>query len=242
MTRFFQIGFNRCGTKSIHHFFEANGIPSVHYDGGRLATTMFDNLDQGKFVLQGYEGYNAFTDMEYLTDSRYYEGYKLYGPFMEQVPDAKFILNIRDPDRWIMSRLNHAAGRLPVSQSEKAVWRGERILTGNYYVKYKKCYGLSDVNEVASHMRREWDMHIALVKDSIPADRLLVFNIESDSPIALCRFAGLGDAAAKHFGVSNRSDAHAVRYLRRRFPQSLLRAIPAPVKRMTVGMLNKMSR
>ena len=134
------------------------------------------------------------------------------------------------------------AGRLPVSQSEKAVWRGERILTGNYYVKYKKCYGLSDVNEVASHMRREWDMHIALVKDSIPADRLLVFNIESDSPIALCRFAGLGDAAAKHFGVSNRSDAHAVRYLRRRFPQSLLRAIPAPVKRMTVGMLNKMSR
>ena len=108
MTRFFQIGFNRCGTKSIHHFFEANGIPSVHYDGGRLATTMFDNLDQGKFVLQGYEGYNAFTDMEYLTDSRYYEGYKLYGPFMEQVPDAKFILNIRDPDRWIMSRLNHA--------------------------------------------------------------------------------------------------------------------------------------
>ena len=126
MTRFFQIGFNRCGTTSIHSFFEANGIPSIHYDDGRLATTMFDNLDQGRFILRGYEGYNAFTDMEYLTHSRYYEGYKLYRPIMEQVPDAKFILNVRDPDRWIMSRLIHPAARVVPSVSPKRSSGGAR--------------------------------------------------------------------------------------------------------------------
>ena len=95
MTKFFQIGFHRCGTTSIHKFFEANGIPSVHFDRGRLATTMFDNLAQGRYILSGYESYSAFSDMELLTLDRYLEAYKLYRPIMVQVPDAKFILNVR---------------------------------------------------------------------------------------------------------------------------------------------------
>ena len=111
-----------------------------------------------------------------------------------------------------------------------------------WYELYRTCHGLSDVNEVAAHMRAEWDMHIASVKSSIPADRLLVFNIESDSPIALCRFAELDESAAENYQVTNRSDSHAVRFLRRRLPQSLLRTVPRPVKKMAAGMLNMMSQ
>ena len=32
--KIFQIGFNKSGSGSIHHFFLDNNIPSVHWDGG----------------------------------------------------------------------------------------------------------------------------------------------------------------------------------------------------------------
>ena len=242
MTRFFQIGFHRCGTTSIHQFFEANGIPSIHNDRGRLAATMFDNLARGKSILDGYENYSAFSDMELLTHDRYLEGYKLYPQIMEQVPDSKFILNVRDPDKWIMSRLIHPSSRRPTDLSEQVVYRDRRILTGSLYERYKSCFGLRDVNEVAAHMRTEWNRHIFSVQDAIPSDRLLVFNIESDSPLALARFVGLDDSAARLYRRANRTDAYAVRYLRARLPDQLLKVAPMPVKRMTVRILNLMNR
>ena len=240
MTKFFQIGFHRCGTTSMHQFFEANGIPSVHYDRGRLATTMFDNIAQGRHILHGYESYRAFSDMELLTHARYLEAYKLYPQIMAQVPDAKFILNVRDPDKWIMSRLIHPQKHPHLS--EKFTYRGEKILPGIYYEMYRACHGLSGVDEVAAHMRAEWDMHVASVQDAIPTDDLLVFNIESDSPLALARFVGLDDSAARLYRRANRTDAYAVRYLRARLPDQLLKVAPMPVKRMTVRILNLMNR
>ena len=242
MTSYFQVGFNRCGTSSIHNFFEANGIPSVHFDGGRLATTMFENLTRGKYILNGYERYRAFTDMELLTHDRYFEAYKLYRAIMAQVPDAKFILNVRDPEKWVMSRLIHSSRPAPINLSEKVTYRGNKIMLGNYYERYRACHGLIDLHEVVAHMRTEWDVHIASVKEAIPKDRLLVFNIESDSPPTLCRFAGLSDSAAVHYRMTNKSDSHTVRYLRGRLPESLVRAIPGPIKRLTVGTLNMISR
>ena len=240
MTKFFQIGFHRCGTTSIHKFFEANGIPSVHFDRGRLATTMFDNLDKGRYILEGYNQYRAFSDMELLTHDTYLEAYKLYPQIMDQVSDAKFILNIRDPDKWIISRLIHPQ-KAP-HLSEKFVHRGKTILPGIYYEMYRACHGLSDVNEVAAHMRTEWDTHIKAVRDAIPADDLLVFNIESDSPLALCRFIGLDDSAARHYGRANRTDSYSVRYLRARIPNPILKLAPKPAKRTTVKFLNSMTR
>ena len=241
MTRFFQIGFHRCGTTSIHKFFEASGIPSIHNDRGRLAATMFDNVAIGKYILNGYESYCAFSDMELLTHDRYLEAYKLYPQIMDQVPNSKFILNIRDPDKWIMSRLIHPSTRRPNNLSEQVLYRGKRILTGSLYERYKSYFGLYEVNQVAAHMRTEWDSHISSVQDAIPSDRLLVFNIESDSPLALCRFVGLDDSAAEHYGMTNSSDAQVVRFLRGHLPSPLLRAIPKPVKRSTVGVLNLMT-
>ena len=242
MTKFFQIGFHRCGTRSIHEFFERSGIPSIHFDRGRLATTMFNNLATGKHILYGYEGYRAFTDMELLTQDRFFEAYKLYRSIMEQVPGSKFILNVRNPDKWVMSRLLHDSRNLAINTKETVFFRDKRILLGNYYERYRTCHGLSDVHEVAAHMRAEWDMHIASVKSAIPADRLLVFNIESDSLIALCRFAELDESAAENYQVTNRSDSHAVRFLQRRLPPLLLRAIPGGIKRKSVTLLNMMSR
>ena len=242
MTRFFQIGFHRCGTTSIHNFFEGNGIPSVHYDRGRLAATMFDNLAQGRFILQGYESYHAFSDMELLTRDRHLEAYKLYPQIMAQVPDSRFILNVRDPHRWIMSRLIHPSVQRPAKLSQKVAYRGKSFLPGELYETYKAYHGLGNVGDVANHMQAEWDEHIALVQDTIPSHRLLVFDIESDSPLALCRFAGLDESAAEHYGIFHESESHAVRYLRAYVPRPLLRAVPNPIKRMVTDILNVTSR
>jgi hypothetical protein len=49
--KIFQIGFNKCGTSTIHHYLRANGVRSVHWDDGRLAQRMFANLADRKSVV-----------------------------------------------------------------------------------------------------------------------------------------------------------------------------------------------
>ena len=51
----FQIGFNKCGTTSLHQFFQRSGLRSVHWDGGYLAPRMEDNIRAGRRAIAGYE-------------------------------------------------------------------------------------------------------------------------------------------------------------------------------------------
>ena len=36
----FLIGFNKTATTTLHFFFKKNGLPSIHWDNNRLATTI----------------------------------------------------------------------------------------------------------------------------------------------------------------------------------------------------------
>src|SRR5262245_6163956 len=105
--RIFLIGFNKCGTTTIHRYFVANGIKSIHWYKGRLARRIFCNIARGDPLLTGYESFEAFTDMEYLDHHGAYhlEAYKLFPYFAVQYPDSTFVLNIRDRESWIRSRL-----------------------------------------------------------------------------------------------------------------------------------------
>ena len=53
--KIFQIGFNRCGTKTIHDYLCANGLQGVHWDKGRLAKRIFTNRQLGRDLISGYE-------------------------------------------------------------------------------------------------------------------------------------------------------------------------------------------
>ena len=70
---------------------------------------MYANLAEGRELLAGYEEFDAFTDMEYLDEfgTTYLEGYKLYPHLAAQYPNAVFILNTRNREDWIRSRLVH---------------------------------------------------------------------------------------------------------------------------------------
>jgi len=49
--KIFQIGFNKCGTTSIHQFLLNNGIRSVHWEGGKIADEII-KTDQPKIHLE----------------------------------------------------------------------------------------------------------------------------------------------------------------------------------------------
>lgn len=245
----FQIGFNRCGTTSIHQFFEANGMRSVHHDKGRLALTMDANLRHGRHILSGYEHYDAYTDMELLLPSMYIEAYKLHNQILEQVPGARFILNVRDVDRWVASRLRlqmirdsrmaHALNSLdwPPDAPKLTATRWHR--RASYAETYMSAHGLANMSDVVRHWKSEWETHINQVKQDIPADRLLVFDIESGSPLSLCQFVGLDDSAALHYEHENATMGVIGKFLVYWTPNTVLRLIPKAVKRSARHILQK---
>jgi len=208
--KFFQIGFNKCGTTSIARFFKRNGFRCANWECGKLARRLRQNLQENRFILSGYEHYHAYTDMEHVTAQDFCYGFMYYRQIFEQVEDAMFILNTRDKDNWVRSRLNHHIHGTNES----------------YAACYQAFYGLVDISAVIERWRKEWDAHHAAVQEFIPPERLLVFNIETDSPLRLCEFAGLDDSAAQHYGHENITFTEFGEFLRKRTPGIIKRAMP----------------
>ncbi len=143
--RILQIGFNRCGTSSLQHFLKKNGLATVHWDEGRLARRMFDNRTNGRRLLEGYEQYQAVTDMEFIDGAVYLEGYKLFPDLAAQYPDAVFVLNTRDREGWIESRLRHLQGR--------------------YAAMHRQYYKTASDDALAERWGSEWDRHHRNVRE-----------------------------------------------------------------------------
>ena len=173
--RIFQIGFNCCGTKTIHDYLCANGLKGVHFEEGKLARRIFANRERGLPLISGYESCHVFTDMEWIGPrigprigpSRYLEAYKLYREFADQHPEAAFILNTRDVENWINSRLSHQ--------------------NGSYAALHKSFLKLESDSELINHWRKEWYHHHQAVTKffSERQHRFTVCRIEKDLPDVL---------------------------------------------------------
>lgn len=166
MNKIFQIGFNKCGTTSLHNFFLSNNLKSIHWDRSRLAKKINHNYNNNLPLLKGYEQYNCFTDMESLNDNIFIY-LSLYKELDKQYPNSKFILNIRNKENWINSRIKHR----------------------NYLKIYQKITGLTKEG-VITHWNQIWDEHINNVQEYFTNRKLdlLVFDIENDSPDKLIDF------------------------------------------------------
>jgi hypothetical protein len=181
--KIFQIGFNKCGTTSIHEFFKKNGLNSVHWDRGYLARTIKSSIEKNRDILFGYDKYDCFTDMEdTLNDIFIYTKY--YKELDKQYPNSKFILNLRPLDKWLRSRESHAGGK--------------------YIEIYMKNWNITR-NEVIERWIREWNEHIESIKDYFkdrPND-LLIFDIESESDTFVSYIETLTKIKYKDFGHHN---------------------------------------
>ena len=184
--KIFQIGFNRCGTRSLYSFFDDNveGFKNkcVHWDEFRLATSMFKNFLNNKKLLSDYENCLYFGDMETwirVNNELYwlYAHKVFYKLLDEQYPGSKFILNIRDREDWIVSRTKHTF------QYSK---QGSR----NCYIN-----ALCEINNLIEHQqieawREDWQAHIEGVKDYFKnrSNDLLIYDINKDSPVKIIDF------------------------------------------------------
>ena len=126
--RIFQIGFNRCGTTSLHLFFEQNGLRSIHWGRGSLAAGIEASRIEGKPLLTYVDGFQVYCDMEFMREDhagkhisrrpfrRLYEAlgqdriskpiyaYTYFAELDRQYPGSRFILNTREVEGWIRSR------------------------------------------------------------------------------------------------------------------------------------------
>jgi hypothetical protein len=104
----FIIGFNKTATTAIHHLFEDNGFPSVHWDRGRLAKTMIVNCLENRKIFSGYDKkYRVFSDMAVRTRRIFFEANSLFSVMEQDYPGSYFIYNKRNIDDWAESRAAH---------------------------------------------------------------------------------------------------------------------------------------
>ena len=113
----FQIGFNRCATQSLHQSFLKIGIKSIHFrwvpsktcSEQKLAVVMYDNLCNPEInnkILHGsLSTYQAFSDMEYIYEDYSFNFYTYFKDMENQNHGSKFIMNIRNCEDWLRSRI-----------------------------------------------------------------------------------------------------------------------------------------
>ncbi|WP_444912186.1 sulfotransferase [Microbulbifer sp. PAAF003] len=174
-----QIGFNKCGTTSVNHFFLRNGYESVHWDHGSLALRLEDNYLHGKPLLSGYKNFDFYSDMEFVSSRCLYAFEKYYHELDRQYPDSLFILNTRPVEKWVESRLNHG--------------------NGSYLHRFEKIYSC-DRETVIRRWKYEWHRHHSNVLQYFYGRKnFLLFDIEKDDGRKLKEFIGCSRLQASFY-------------------------------------------
>ena len=168
--KIFQIGFNKCATTSIHERLLNLGLRSVHHTCNKLkkpvAKVMQENKTSGRKILSRLSGYDAYTDLVFIDRHEHVEAFKYYADFLVEVPNARFILNLRNKDEWLNSCARHPG----------------------YFERLKTVYRLSSDQSVKSFLSENWDNHILNVRASIPSSQLLEYDIDTDDARDIDRF------------------------------------------------------
>lgn len=166
--RIFLVGFNKCGTSTVHNFLADNGVRSVHWSvkGVNLAARMALNISKERPVLDGINQYTAYSDLCFQTNFAWIEAVEFFRYFHAEYPDAYFVLNDRDVEHWISSRLRHP----DLLARAKAFWK-------------------TDEARVKDIWREHYHRHKAeLLTYFAGNDRFIVFDIENDPPSKLVSF------------------------------------------------------
>jgi len=159
----FNIGWNRTGTRTLNDCLKALGIKGSHWNPTKhlCAEWAWKNWNEfEEFVIT--HNYESYADAPWC----FPELYKHLDKFF---PNAKFILTIREEDKWINSYKNlyenHHKGHeklkeIPmIANKEEYGWvhplifGGKKIITGNEEV-YRKIYSTHN-NQVKNFLKEE---------------------------------------------------------------------------------------
>lgn len=107
----FIIGFNKTATRSLHELFAKSGFPSIHWDDGKLALRMIDNLVAERKIMAGYDHkYRVFSDLCYVNSCISFQTNQHFRIMDRDYPGSYFIYNYRSEANWLRSRSKHSAG------------------------------------------------------------------------------------------------------------------------------------
>ncbi len=191
-------GFGRTGTLSLKLALEQLGFGPCHH-----MEELFGNPDQLPYWQdaaaglemdwhQVFDGYRASVDWP---SARYWR------ELSETFPDAKVILSLRDVDRWwdsfagTIRKVFEIYDRFPDPYARAVGAMGHRTII-------EQTFG-GDVGE--ENAKRVFLDHSEQVRRTIPADRLLVYEV-SQGWTPLCRFLGVSVPDAP-FSRSNDREA-----------------------------------
>jgi len=155
-----------------------------------------------------------------------------YADLLREFPNAKVVHSVRSKADWYRSSyetifqsrtvfpswLRRASGLIGglLEMTERIVWNG--VFEGRF--------------EDAQRAQEIFDEHTARVRDTVPADKLLVFDVRDGWP-PLCRFLGVPVPNTPFPNVNDRASMlRQIRVLR-----IVTRAIPWLLLALTVGLL-----
>lgn len=171
--RIFFIGPNKTGTNSFDDWLRRSGVRTVHFGGyepkNSLAVRMFSNFSARRPILEGIDGYEAYSDLNYNRNGTYLDGGRLFRQLHRDHPDAYFVLNLREVEGWTVSRAGHSNGT-----------HAERMALA---------LGVP-VDRLPEIDRELLKRHIGDVRAYFAGTdaRFIEFDIERDSPEVLARF------------------------------------------------------
>lgn len=190
MLKLLGAGFPRTGTMSTKAALEQLGLGSCYH-----FITQFERPQDSDVWLAAAQGQDVdwkalFADFGCAVD---WPQSAFYKQLMEVYPDAKVLLNVRDPEAWYTSI---ASTVYPASRSGLSAPEGVGMNTAARAIDalgWKGIFhGRFEEKEYALSIFEQWNQ---AVKEYVPAERLLVFDVkEGWEP--LCAFLGLPVPAA----------------------------------------------
>ncbi|WP_133468413.1 sulfotransferase [Paraglaciecola marina] len=168
----FDIGFNKCGTRTVNAMMKKAGYVAKHWRGGELALDVKYAYENNDIPLKQFPKTDFFSDMVSEKPGSFFEAYKCFKFLAESYPNSLFIITERNVDAWIKSRINHG--------------------NGHSVNCYKKQFGFSTLDEVEKFWREDWESHRANVDAYFSNEerkhRLLKLNIETPDFKAISTF------------------------------------------------------
>ena len=187
-SKIFCLGLSKTGTTSMGKYFSKLGYKVCHENVNKEHD--MDRICQ--FCDQKVHEYDMFQDLPWpVTFSRY----------VDQYPDAKYILTYRSLDRWLNSMSIYSDNSIPLHQ---AIY-GNSIYKGN-----------------ETEFRDFYITHICNVVNAFKDNpgRLLMINIENDNwyiTKALQGFLGISVEDKNMFPVSNKGNTNALKWYINRY-------------------------
>jgi hypothetical protein len=192
------VGFGRTGTASLKKALEILGFgPTYHTREIFRAPRRLADWDAAVSGAEMdwdkvFDGYRSTVD---------WPAAAFWRELIEKYPEARVILTVREPRAWhkscmrtifmvyrrdLPSRIAVGLMRIPLMMANRQLRNFNPVFDG----VFRRHFGSGPIDD-EDYAVEVFDRHVREVKETVPADRLLVYRVEEGWP-PLCKFLGVG--------------------------------------------------